>query len=215
MVACDPQPDSRVPDKQAFKSIAPGGSIEATSRLIELCPDDTFARPGLYLARARFSPSVSGNDFGIEAVTGHFTSEQPAVIRIRSGELLPQEPPARSLQGRERVAVLSERRSPVEQRSQPRPRRTQSLQAYRPLRASPRAASCRQPRRTAPRESRFRDCPAARSTFFSMVAPVEGKKAVTVTFPAGMRPISNCPSRPVTSCVSGTSAPTPRRRAGV
>ncbi len=103
MVSCDPQPDSRVPDKQAFRALAPGGAIEATSRLIELCPDDTFARPGLYLARARFNPHVSGDDFGIEAVTGEFTSSEPAVIRIRSGELpfLKNRPIVRSQHGAE------------------------------------------------------------------------------------------------------------------
>jgi hypothetical protein len=87
LVSCDPQPESRVPDRQAFRSLAPGGAIEATSRLIELCPDDTFARPGLYLARARFAARVSGDEFGIEAVTGDFVSAQPAVVRIRTGEL--------------------------------------------------------------------------------------------------------------------------------
>lgn len=87
MVLCDPQPEGRVPDKLAFKTIAPGGAIEATSRLIELCPDDTFARPGLYLAHARFSSRLSGEEFGIEAVTGDFTSAQPVVIRIRTGDL--------------------------------------------------------------------------------------------------------------------------------
>ena len=84
---CDPQPDTRAPDKQAFRLLNPGGALEATSRLIELCPDDTFARPGLYLAHARFEASATGEDFGIEAVTGVFVSEKPAVIRIRSGEL--------------------------------------------------------------------------------------------------------------------------------
>jgi hypothetical protein len=114
MVSCDPQPDSRVPDKQAFRTLAPGGFIEATSRLIELCPDDTFARPGLYLARARFSPHVSGEDFGIEAVTGDFTSAQPAIIRIRSGEL-----PFRKNRPLIRSKVAPESKSAPEPKSAP------------------------------------------------------------------------------------------------
>ncbi len=86
-VTCDPQPDGRAPDRQAFRTLPAGGTITTTSRLIELCPDDAFARPGLYLAHARFDASASGGEFGFEAITGKFASEKPAVIRIRSGEL--------------------------------------------------------------------------------------------------------------------------------
>ncbi len=86
-IRCDPQPDGRAPDRQAFRTLTPGGVVTTTSRLIELCPDDTFARPGLYLAHARFDASASGSEFGFEAVIGKFASEKPAVIRIRTGEL--------------------------------------------------------------------------------------------------------------------------------
>ncbi len=86
-ITCDPQPDTRAPDLQSFRLLNPGGSITSTSRLIELCPDDTFARPGLYLAHARFAASVPSEGFGFEALTGTFVSEKPAVIRIRTGDL--------------------------------------------------------------------------------------------------------------------------------
>jgi len=86
-VTCDPQPDSRAPDLQGFRLLNPGGSFTRTSRLIELCPDDTFARPGLYLAHARFNASVTAEGFGFEALTGTFVSAKPAVIRIRTGDL--------------------------------------------------------------------------------------------------------------------------------
>ncbi|HVJ15567.1 MAG TPA: hypothetical protein VM686_09000, partial [Polyangiaceae bacterium] len=86
-ITCDPQPDTRAPDLQAFRLLNPGGSVSSTSRLIELCPDDTFARPGLYLAHARFNASVPSEGFAFEALTGTFVSEKPAVIRIRTGEL--------------------------------------------------------------------------------------------------------------------------------
>ncbi|HEV8246380.1 MAG TPA: hypothetical protein VGP93_11455, partial [Polyangiaceae bacterium] len=86
-VSCDPQPDSRAPDRQAFRALTPGASITSTSRLIELCPDDAFARPGLYLAYARFDANSSGENLGLDAITGKFVSEKPAVIRIRTGEL--------------------------------------------------------------------------------------------------------------------------------
>jgi hypothetical protein len=87
LTTCDPQPDSRAPDRQAFSSLAPGGELSATSRLIELCPDGTFGRPGMYLIHGRFVANRDGSEFGFKAYTGTVVSEEPAVVRIRKGEL--------------------------------------------------------------------------------------------------------------------------------
>ncbi len=84
---CEPEPDERWPDRQAFTLLASGGSITVTSRLAEVCPQETFARPGLYLVRGAFSTDVDGSKFGFEAFVGHLSSERPAVVRIRTGEL--------------------------------------------------------------------------------------------------------------------------------
>lgn len=84
---CDPQPDNRVPDRQAFSLLNPGKSLTVTSRLIELCPDDTFARPGLYVVSAQFDGATDGKEWGYDAFVGHVVAEQPAVIRVRSGSL--------------------------------------------------------------------------------------------------------------------------------
>ena len=37
---CDPEPDGRAPNRQAFPLLNPGGSLTTTSRLVELCPDE-------------------------------------------------------------------------------------------------------------------------------------------------------------------------------
>jgi hypothetical protein len=84
---CDPQPDTRVPDRQAFSLLNPGASLTVTSRLIELCPDDTFARPGLYVVSAQFDGLTDGKEWGYDAFVGHVVAERPAVIRVRSGSL--------------------------------------------------------------------------------------------------------------------------------
>jgi len=84
---CDPGPDDRAPDRQAFTLLKPGGSISFTSRLIEMCPQDTFARPGLYLVKGAFDSDISGEKDGLEAFVGHLTSEREATVRIRSGRL--------------------------------------------------------------------------------------------------------------------------------
>jgi hypothetical protein len=87
IMTCDPQPDGRAPDRQAFSILASGGSLTTTSRLIELCPDDTFARPGLYVVSAALDTFAKGEEFGFDAFVGHLATEEPAVIRIRTGSL--------------------------------------------------------------------------------------------------------------------------------
>jgi hypothetical protein len=84
---CDPQPDNRVPDRQAFSLLNPGAALTVTSRLVELCPDDTFARPGLYVVSAQFDGVTDGKEWGFDGFVGHVVAERPAVIRVRSGSL--------------------------------------------------------------------------------------------------------------------------------
>lgn len=89
--SCDPEPDTRAPDRQAFLVLAPGQRMSIPSRLVELCPKDTFARPGFYLVHARFESVETGEEFGMEAYVGRVATEHPANVRIRSGELSPFE----------------------------------------------------------------------------------------------------------------------------
>ena len=84
---CEPEPRDRSPDRQAFTHLAPNASITVTSRLAELCPKDTFARPGLYLVHGAFDAAISGAEFGFDAFVGHLTAEQPATVRVRKGTL--------------------------------------------------------------------------------------------------------------------------------
>jgi hypothetical protein len=86
-VSCDPEPDLRAPERQAFERIGKGRAINATSRLVELCPSGTLARPGLYLVHARFDATQRGDDFNLDAFVGRVVSLAPAAVRVRSGEL--------------------------------------------------------------------------------------------------------------------------------
>ncbi|MEB2313266.1 MAG: hypothetical protein OZ921_12900 [Sorangiineae bacterium] len=83
---CDPDPDGRAPDRQAFTHLAPGGSLALTSRLVELCPRGTFSAPGLYLIHARLDATESGEDYGLDAFTGRVASARPGALRIRVGD---------------------------------------------------------------------------------------------------------------------------------
>jgi hypothetical protein len=87
VVTCDPQPDTRAPDRQAFSLLNAGGSLTMTSRLVELCPDDTFARPGLYVVNAQLDTFANGAEFGFDAYVGRLVAEDPVVVRIRTGSL--------------------------------------------------------------------------------------------------------------------------------
>lgn len=92
---CDPQPDDRAPDRQAYSTLGAGQSLSATSLLTELCPKYTFGRPGLYLVSARMDAERTGAEFGLSAFTGRLESSHEALVRIRVGELpaLPQPEP--------------------------------------------------------------------------------------------------------------------------
>jgi len=99
---CDPQPDVRVPDRHGFLRLAPGQKMTITSRLIELCPVDTFARPGFYIVHARFDAEESGEEYDLDAYVGRVATQKPANVRIRTGELFLNEKQAmRPLQVRE------------------------------------------------------------------------------------------------------------------
>jgi hypothetical protein len=84
---CAPEPDLRAPDRNAFQTLRPGGKFSAVSRLIEMCPAHSFARPGLYLVHARFDANDAGTELGLHAFTGRLVSQKPALVRVRRGEL--------------------------------------------------------------------------------------------------------------------------------
>lgn len=90
---CDPEPDNRSPDRQAYTTLGPGQTVSATSLLAELCPRRTFGRPGLYLVSARMDAERDGSEFGLSAFTGRLESRKEALVRIRSGELPALPPP--------------------------------------------------------------------------------------------------------------------------
>lgn len=90
---CDPQPDDRAPDRQAYTTLNAGGSVSATGLLAELCPNLTFGRPGLYLISARFDAERDGSEFGLRAFTGRLESRRQALVRISAGDLPALPPP--------------------------------------------------------------------------------------------------------------------------
>jgi hypothetical protein len=87
VVICDPTPDVRAPDREAFVTLAPGATRTFSSRLAELCPRDTFDMPGLYLVNGTYDAIEDGSKWNLAAFTGRVISAMPANVRIRIGEL--------------------------------------------------------------------------------------------------------------------------------
>jgi hypothetical protein len=86
VVDCNPGPDRRAPDRQAFVTLTPGASRTYVSRLDELCPSETFEMPGLYLVNARYDATESGAEWNLAAFTGTIASQRSANVRIRTGD---------------------------------------------------------------------------------------------------------------------------------
>lgn len=85
LTECDPEPDRRSPDRQAYERLAPGQSVTVHNRLVELCPRGTFGVPGLYLVHARFDATHDGAEFELAAFVGRVSTERPVGVRIRTG----------------------------------------------------------------------------------------------------------------------------------
>jgi hypothetical protein len=84
---CNPAPDARSPDREAFVTLGPGASRSFSSRLAEMCPHDTFDMPGLYLVSGEYDATESGAQWNLAAFTGSVRSHRPVNVRIRVGEL--------------------------------------------------------------------------------------------------------------------------------
>lgn len=77
----------RAPDKQAFITLAPGKSSSFTTRLIEFCPAESFARAGFYYVSAVL-PATSPADYRDEEIfTGKLATSRPRAVRLHRGEL--------------------------------------------------------------------------------------------------------------------------------
>lgn len=83
---CNPAPDARAPDREAFVTLGPGASRSFSSRLAEMCPHDTFSTPGLYLVNGLYDATETGAQWNLAAFTGSVKSPRPVSVRIRVGE---------------------------------------------------------------------------------------------------------------------------------
>lgn len=79
---CTMDPDDRAPDPAGFSTLAPGQSSTMVTRLAEACPPGTWRYPGGYTISAKFTSTVSGGEYGMNAYVGEFYSQRPATLFI-------------------------------------------------------------------------------------------------------------------------------------
>lgn len=84
---CDRGINRRAVVRDFFESLRPRGKQSFTLRLQEVCPVNTFARPGVYTVTANASLSQSGEAQNLAATVASVQAEAPTRVRVRSGRL--------------------------------------------------------------------------------------------------------------------------------
>ena len=81
---CPAGPSMRASARDFFQTIKPGKSSSVVYLIAEMCPRDTFERPGIYELRATLRVRDDGATYGLHALTGNFPVKQSTLLRIRS-----------------------------------------------------------------------------------------------------------------------------------
>jgi len=83
---CGPEEAVRTVPRDFFSTMAPNATRSFSVRLVEVCPRDTFARPGLYRVRAGIAVQDGGADPRWGAYEGLSVAKEPTLVRVRDGE---------------------------------------------------------------------------------------------------------------------------------
>lgn len=81
---CDGDNSRRVLPRDAYRPLAPGASTSFSVLLGEVCPRNSFSKPGLY--RVTASMAARETTGGIEIQTMELTGREPTFIRLARGE---------------------------------------------------------------------------------------------------------------------------------
>lgn len=83
---CGPSDADRTSPRDSFTTLRAGGRQSFDVLLGEICPRDTFKRPGLYTVRAGIRVTDDGATYRLSAFTGEATAAKPTLVRVRSGD---------------------------------------------------------------------------------------------------------------------------------
>ncbi|WP_437572624.1 hypothetical protein [Sorangium sp. So ce542] len=76
-------PTGAIP-RDMFRTLKPGASVDLSLLLREVCPDDTFAREGLYQVRATLHANEPGTGLGVDAYTAVVHAKSSTLLRVKS-----------------------------------------------------------------------------------------------------------------------------------
>ena len=116
-VHCNSDPDERTPLAGHYARLRPGRSATYPTRIIEMCPPGTFARPGVYRINATFHALSSGEEHGYDAFVGDARTHETSLLRVRVGDghlftpKAPKKPRKRKHKKRHRESPESESES--------------------------------------------------------------------------------------------------------
>ncbi|WP_437289763.1 hypothetical protein [Sorangium sp. So ce406] len=81
---CEASPPTGAIPRDLFRTLKPGASADVSLLLREVCPDNTFAREGLYEVTATLHANEPGTGLGIDAYTATIAADTPTLLRVKS-----------------------------------------------------------------------------------------------------------------------------------
>ncbi|WP_437816945.1 hypothetical protein [Sorangium sp. So ce1078] len=83
-VVCEASPPTGAIPRDMYRTLKPGASVDVSLLLREVCPDNTFAREGLYQVTARLHANEPGTDLGVDAYTAVVPATNSTLLRVKS-----------------------------------------------------------------------------------------------------------------------------------
>ncbi|WP_437940017.1 hypothetical protein [Sorangium sp. So ce341] len=81
---CEASPPTGAIPRDMFRTLKPGASVDLSLLLREVCPDNTFAREGLYQVTATLHANEPGTELGLDAYTAVVHAKSSTLLRVKS-----------------------------------------------------------------------------------------------------------------------------------
>ncbi|WP_437601628.1 hypothetical protein [Sorangium sp. So ce590] len=81
---CAASPPTGAIPRDLFRTLKPGASVDLSLLLREVCPNNTFAREGLYRVTATLHANEPGTRLGLDAYTAIVPAQNSTLLRVKS-----------------------------------------------------------------------------------------------------------------------------------
>jgi hypothetical protein len=85
VLGCAAAPPTHAVPRDMYRSYKPGATTSFTVLLAEVCPRDTFARPGLYRVTPKLFAQEHGRELNLTAHTQVVESPEATLVRVQTG----------------------------------------------------------------------------------------------------------------------------------